>query len=119
MLVITRFVKKDKLFGLIQDPNISKFEIQTSPNKSLKDDTVVKTRIYLRIPKIEFLGFIGMYLLKGKEEKNNTVVTTLITAKRDNYLKASAFDDFGKGYKPSKTMVEFMNKYTQEYFYNL
>ena len=119
MLVITRFVKKDKLFGLIQDPNIGKFEIQTSLNKSLKNDTIVKTRIYLRIPKIEFLGFIGMYLLKGKEEKNNTVVTTLITAKRDNYLKASAFDDFGKGYKPSKTMVEFMNKYTQEYFYNL
>lgn len=119
MLVITRFVKKDKLFGLIQDPNIGKFEIQTSLNKSLKNDTIVKTRIYLRIPKIEFYNFIGMYLLKGKEEKNNTVVTTLITAKRDNYLKASAFDDFGKGYKPSKTMAEFMNKYTQEYFYNL
>ena len=81
MLVITRFVKKDKLFGLIQDPNIGKFEIQTSLNKSLKDDTVVKTRIYLRIPKIEFYNFIGMYFLKGKEEKNNTVVTTLITAK--------------------------------------
>ena len=119
MLVITRFVKKDKLFGLIQDPNIGKFEIQTSLNKSLKNDTIVKTRIYLRIPKIEFYNFIGMYLLKGKEEKNNTVVTTLLTAKRDNYLKASAFDDFGKGYKPSKTMAEFMNKYTQEYFYNL
>ena len=119
MLAITRFVKKDKLFDLIQDPNIGKFEIQTSLNKSLNDDTVVKTRVYLRIPKLEFLNFIGMYLLKGREEKNNTVVTTLLSAKRDNFLKASAFDDFGKGYKPSKTMIEFMNKYTQEYFYNL
>ena len=119
MLIVTRFVKKEKLFDLINDPNIGKFEVQTSLNKNLKNNTIVKTRIYLRIPKIEFYNFIGMYLLKGREEKNNTVVTTLLTAKRDNYLKASAFDDFGKGYKPSKTMVEFMNKYTQEYFYNL
>ena len=59
MLAITRFVKKDKLFGLIRDPNIGKFEIQTSLNKSLKNDTIVKTRIYLRIPKIEFYNFFN------------------------------------------------------------
>ena len=119
MLRITRFIKKEKLFNLIDDLNIGKFELHTSLNKNLNDRTVVKVNVYIRIPKQNFYNFVDKYLTKSKNEKNNMVFVTLTQAKVDYFLKESAFDDFGSEYPPSKEMSEIFNKYNQQYFWNL
>ena len=119
MLRITRFVKKEKLFELINDSNISKFELHTSLNKRLRDETVVKVNIYLRIPKNEFLSFLSTYKDKASKQGDNMVFITLNMAHEDYFLKESAFDDFGIGYDPSKTMKLFIEKYNQQYFWDL
>ena len=119
MLRITRFVKKDKLFTLFNDLNVSSLRMHTSLNKALRDKTVVKVDISLRIPKDEYLQWIEKYRAVGKNKKNNVVVTTLYSAKRDGFLKESAFDDFGNGYPPSETMVNYMSTYSQQYFWDL
>lgn len=119
MLRITRFVKKDKLFNLFNDLNISSLKMYTSLNKALKDKTVVKVDIYLRIPKDEYLEWLNKYFTIGKNKKHNVVITTLYSAKRDGFLKESAFDDFGTDYLPSETMLSYMNTYSQQYFWDL
>lgn len=119
MLRITRLVKKDCLFDLFKDKNVSSLKLYSSLNNSLKDLTVAKVDIYLRIPKEEFFRALNQYESKGASSKNNCVVTTVSCARRDGFLKESAFSDFGSDYTPSKTMQLFMKAYNQQYFWDL
>lgn len=120
MLRITRFIKKDKLDLLMQDTNISKVSIQRCNNKCLRDTTVFKVHVYITLDKNLFLNWLGRYIQLAKERNNNIERTTLQTAKKDFFIKESAFDDFDpQVYKPHKVMQQFMEKYNQQYFWDL
>lgn len=119
MLRITRFIKKEKLFELINDQNVAKFELKTRYNRQLKDKTVVKINIYVKINKDAFYDFIDKNITKSIKENNEIVLSTLDQTKRNGFLKESAFDDFGKNYPPCMPMIRILNKYTQQYFWDL
>jgi len=49
MLRITKIILKDKVFDLLNDPKIAKISMDSGKNKSIKNEAMVRTSIYLKV----------------------------------------------------------------------
>jgi len=124
MIRITRLIKKDSLDKILLDKNISKIVIRTYV-QNLENPNFYRIYIHLKIKVIEWNQFIqeGLNTANNLKLENTkmyeTLQTTLNMAKCEGVLREASFKKFNNLVLPSKTMKEFINKYTQEYFNNL
>lgn len=122
MLRISRFIKKDKLSDILADTNVVKVTLRRCKNSHLRDITVHKIDVYLFIGTQEFHSYCGTLLDKEYKSstRSNELRSTITTAKRDTFIKESAFEDFDSiVYPPSKVIKNYLSKYTQQYFWDL
>jgi hypothetical protein len=114
MIRINRLIKKDSIFKLLELPHVAKIEIKRG-KANQKDPKVVRVMIYLTCSHLGnenriFNQAIGTLL--HTPNISNELYATLLTAKRDGFIKESTYNKFNVKLSYSK----LCQSYDQAFF---
>lgn len=114
MIRINRLIKKDSVFKLLELPHVAKIEIKRG-KANQKDPKVVRVMIYLTCSHLGnenriFNQAIGTLL--HTPNISNELYATLLTAKRDGFIKESTYNKFNVKLSYSK----LCQSYDQAFF---
>lgn len=110
MLRITRIIKREILFDILDLPNISKIEIKQGKN-NLHDLTLCRVNVYIVVPTFEVE--INNIL---EDLNHNALKSTALTARRDEFVKESFLEKIN--FKSAEQCKYWSEKYSQEFFIN-
>lgn len=115
MIRISRIIAKDRVANLLDLDYVAGISIRHR-EQGFRNPAICRVDIYLQVPtdSIYFRGITHEIIKWGRDNKCNRAVSTCITAKREGFIKESAFDDFP--YPMPREYKKLCKLYSQQYF---